>query len=112
MDYSLKTDAKKWRSSAVNAAFLGCEIYFSLDFTHWLRGSDRGQTPFVRYFIDKRSAMSTRHLWGQTPWPPGGLLEKRAEVLRRVGGDGLAGEILERAVEGFREVQFPRVEEL
>ena len=56
--------------------------------------------------------MSTRHLWGQTPSPPGGLLEKRAELLRRVGSDGLAGEVPERAGEVFREVQFPRVEKL
>lgn len=89
-----------------------CGIYFFYKYRIWLHRSDRGQTPCVRYFIDKRSAMSTRHLWGQTPWPPGGLLEKRAKVLRRVGGDGLAGEVPERAVEGFREVQFPRVEEL
>ena len=41
-----------------------------------------------------------------------GLLEKRAEVLRWFGGEGLAGELLKRAVKVFREVQFPRVEEL
>lgn len=42
----------------------------------------------------------------------GGLLEKRAELLRWFGGDGPAGEVPERAGEVFREVQFPRVEEL
>lgn len=112
MDYSLKTDAKKWRSSGARHPFFRCEIYFFYKYRLWLRGSDRGQTPFVRYFIDNRIAMNTRNGWGQTPWPPGGLLEKRAEVLRRFGGDGLAGEVPERAVEVFREVQFPRMEKL
>lgn len=96
----------------VRTAFSGAKFIFSIKSRLWLRGSDRGQTPFVRYFIDNRIAMNTRNGWGQTPWPPGGLLEKRAEFLRWFGGDGLAGEVPERAVEGFREVQFPRVEKL
>lgn len=92
--------------------FLRYEIYFLKSETERLRGSHRGQTPCVRYFIDSRIAMNTRNGWGQTPWPPGGLLEKRAEFLRWFGGDGPAGKVPERAVEGFREVQFPRVEKL
>lgn len=81
------------------------------------RGRNRVQTPFVRYLIESRVATNPRYVWGQTPLPPGracksGLLEKRAEVLRWGGGDGLAGEVLELAVKVFREVQFPRVEEL
>ena len=80
-------------------------------------GSNRGQTPCAGYFIKRRIVTKPLYLWGQTPWPSGGarkpvLLEKRTEVLRRSGGDGLAGEVPERAVEGFREVQFPRVKEL
>lgn len=80
-------------------------------------GSDRGQTPCASYFIERLVRMKPRYLWGQTPWPSGGarkpvLLKKRTEVLRRSGGDGLAGEVSERSVEGFREVELPRVEKL
>ena len=75
--------------------FWGVRNFFSKGIRYRLRGSNRGQTP----------------------WPSGGarkpsLLEKRTEVLRGFGGDGLAGEVSERSVEGFREVELPRVQKL